>query len=314
MRTGIIPAGWEPEVFETGYVLEDIIDEVRMVPKKKKVIGADGKPKIVTVKVPKRVQFVLVRHPDKERTLEIPVGKKVAAEAGPEEEPVGPARPGVRRRAPGEGESLLERFKRLREQRERGRTRPEEPGEEAPAGAPSAPEGWKKVESLETALRFLIPADWAKTSTVSTDFDFNMAAANDIGEGRVMAFRSDVQDSGVVVVDREVMATELEDYTKGEELDAAARAERVCEGVRQRSLRILVNAKSLRDSWTLTTSSGGKLHAHAISFDEGKRAKVLVRYCTYAAGRFYALAFVCKEADAAAEQPTFAKIAESLKW
>jgi len=307
------------ETFDSGYILKQIVDEIRKIEVIREILVEDPPGSGIVVKktvktlVPKRVQEIILEKADGSQKITVPVGKGKSIhekKSKPEDKPKDKKKPA----------GGLDDFKKLFES-SGGRSDPAKPsgGEKRPvATAPRAAPAVTLAQA-RTAMKLTFPDGWVATGDMAGDLGVGRAWSGVLQDGKAAVYKGTVPNSGVVIADKpfgEEDKRRLMPNLKKGASDASV-LESLAVGVQRSTGNSLVGVEGYEPLGGIEvskTAAGKAVSSYSFAFTDGQAKSVVKRYFALSADRMYALAFVCLEKDLESQQKVFDEMVSSWTW
>ncbi len=329
----ILGPGVKRKEFDSGYTLKAITRENIKVPKVVWRYGADGRRRQVTIYINKTVHYVLIESKEKGRLLRAHVGKTGEGEIAklvvegkvrpptPSEAPSPKSKPEPKSKPKPKDDDPLAKAKREMEGASARRPPPVAPTDAAPGERPrapaaaEAPEGFKLVKGTESAVKVLVPKNWAAGLELD-DIITGRLLMWDVSADSVAVWGGSVPGSGMVLSDKAMPHAELAALigrpTEG--LSAEKIVGLVCDALKKKSLESLAGAAARGENWSVSTKAGQPAAAFAMKAADRAGPLMVAKYFALAPGRLYTVTLFCKAGDYEAQKGVFDKIAGTLDW
>jgi len=304
--------GMQAETFDSGYVLKQVIDEIRQIEvwvwvwvEEPPGSGIVVKKKVKKM-VPKRVQEIILEKPDGSRKLIVPVGRGKTTVAAKK-----PKGGGAAGSAPAAGG--IADLRRLFEST--AGTSGVEKKVTGNAAAPAAP-ATVRLENARTSVRLTFPAGWSASSDIAADLGVGTAGVMLLNDGKVTAYKGTVAKSGIIVADKPLNESQKQKLIgrAAGKLDATREALLLASGLARMDMEILPSIEMKGKARTMNTAEGKAIGTYVFSVAEAQSKTVVKRYCATSPGHLYVLSFVCTEQDFEKLEEGFNAIAFSWTW
>ena len=306
------------ETFDSGYILKQIVDEIRKIEVIREILIEDPPgsgivvKKTVTTLVPKRVQEIILEKADGSQKITVPVGKgKKTIEKKKDKSKEKKERTGT--------SGGVDDFRKLFESSS-GAPEPAKPseGEKRPAAAAAAPAAPAvTLAQARTATNLVFPDGWVATGDMAGDLGVAADWGAVLENGKAAAYKGTVASSGVVIADKPFSDDEKKTIlgTAGGKLDAKAEANRLATRLADMDWDYLMDFKGLERKGEVQTrkTDAGKVVGF-YTFTTGADKETVTRYFALSPGRLYALSFVCKTSDLATLQKVFDEMVSGWTW
>ncbi|MHC4248780.1 MAG: hypothetical protein ACYS9X_06590 [Planctomycetota bacterium] len=310
------PGGSKVETFDSGYILKEIVDEVRTetVIVRRLVEDPPGSGNVVwkdvPVEVQKRVQEIVLEKEDGSQKLIVPVGKgRKKIEKKRDDKSAGAAA-----RPTGAAGGIAD-LRSMFEKRAGGEERKTPDGTAAVPAAPAAP-ATVRLQDARTSVRLTFPAGWAVAGDMAADLGIGATGATLLNDGKVTAYKGTVAESGVVIADKPLNEDEKRRLIgpTGGEPDPKKEARLLATGLLRMDREILQNIEPRGAVQTRHTEAGKTVGMYAFAYAEGQDSVIVTKYCATSPGHLYVLSFVCAEKDFDSLQKGFNNIVYGWTW